>query len=99
MSAHIIAQNEHNFLIWSRLTLYQPPFGTVTDIYNSLVRSTPYGQPRGFDCRTGVKKWHFHVVPQDSSDPAYSTWWNGTEDAAGGNVWAPVGGDHDTSRH
>ncbi len=32
------------------------------------------GEVRAFDARTGVLKWTFDPVPQDSADPAFKTW-------------------------
>lgn len=32
------------------------------------------GEVRGYDARTGALRWTFDPVPQDSADPAWSTW-------------------------
>src|SRR4029434_10032352 len=32
------------------------------------------GEVRGFDARTGARKWTWHPIPQDSTDSAYRTW-------------------------
>ena len=32
------------------------------------------GEVRGFDARTGALRWTFDPVPQDTADPAWSTW-------------------------
>ena len=47
------------------------------------------GEVRAFDARTGAHKWTFDPVPQDSSDPAYLTWGNGSASRTGAaNVWS-----------
>src|SRR5258706_5551344 len=35
------------------------------------------GEVRAFHARTGVLKWAFDPVPQDSADPAFKTWQDG----------------------
>ena len=67
-------------------------------IHDKITLAAPHGQPRGFDCRTGRKKWQFDVIPQDARDPAFETWENGTDGIAGGNVWAPISGDSETGK-
>ena len=67
-------------------------------ISDSITRASPHGQPRGFDCRTGRKKWQFDTIPQSADDPAHETWDNGTEEIGGGNVWAPISGDSETGK-
>jgi quinoprotein glucose dehydrogenase len=47
------------------------------------------GEVRAFDARSGARKWTFDPVPQDSSDPAYRTWGNGSAARTGAaNVWS-----------
>jgi quinoprotein glucose dehydrogenase len=47
------------------------------------------GEVRAFDARTGVLRWTFDPVPQDSTDPAYQTWQGGSARYTGAaNVWS-----------
>jgi quinoprotein glucose dehydrogenase len=52
------------------------------------------GEVRAFDARTGVLKWTFDPVPQDSTDPAFKTWQNGAARIVGAaNVWSVIVAD------
>ena len=52
------------------------------------------GEVRAFDARTGVLKWTFDPVPQDSADPAFKTWHNGVAPLVGAaNVWSVIVAD------
>src|SRR2546422_11084191 len=52
------------------------------------------GEVRAFDARTGVLKWTFDPVPQDSTDPAFQTWQNGSARIVGAaNVWSVIVAD------
>jgi quinoprotein glucose dehydrogenase len=52
------------------------------------------GEVRAFDARTGVLKWTFDPVPQDSADPAFKTWQNGAARIVGAaNVWSVIVAD------
>src|SRR5437867_12307248 len=52
------------------------------------------GEVRAFDVRTGVLKWTFDPVPQDSTDPAFKTWQNGSARRVGAaNVWSVMVAD------
>jgi quinoprotein glucose dehydrogenase len=52
------------------------------------------GEVRGFDVRTGALKWSFDPVPQDSTDPAFSTWQEGSARRTGAaNVWSIIVAD------
>jgi len=47
------------------------------------------GEVRAFDARTGALKWTFDPVPQDSTDPAFRTWQDGSARRTGAaNVWS-----------
>lgn len=47
------------------------------------------GEVRAFDARTGVLKWTFDPVPQDSGDAAFKTWESGSAARTGAaNVWS-----------
>jgi quinoprotein glucose dehydrogenase len=54
----------------------------------------PSGEVRAFDARTGAMRWAFDPVPQDPSDPHYSSWGgpNGHNTGAA-NVWSVIGVD------
>jgi len=52
------------------------------------------GEVRAYDARTGVLKWTFDPVPQDSTDPAFKTWQNGSARVGGAaNVWSVIVAD------
>jgi len=52
------------------------------------------GEVRAFDARTGVLKWTFDPIPQDSADPAFKTWQNGAARIVGAaNVWSVIVAD------
>lgn len=64
---------------------------TVNDLPVSW-RSTP-GDIRGYDARTGERKWTFHVIP-DEGEPGTETWENESwREAGGANVWSPMSVD------
>jgi quinoprotein glucose dehydrogenase len=47
------------------------------------------GEVRAFDARTGELRWRWDPIPQDSRDPAYATWENGSAARTGAaNVWS-----------
>src|SRR5437667_4373742 len=49
------------------------------------------GEVRAFDARTGALKWTFDPIPQDSTDPAFQTWQNGSARIVGAaNVWSVI---------
>ena len=55
--------------------------------------STGPGHIRGFDVRTGKRKWIFHTVPQ-KGEFGYDTWGAGQpETATNTGVWAPMTAD------
>lgn len=48
------------------------------------------GYIRGFDVRTGKRKWIFHTIPQ-KGEPGYETWHNNSADDAGNTgVWTQI---------
>src|SRR5438093_6590963 len=52
------------------------------------------GDVRAYDARTGVLKWTFDPVPQDSTDPVFKTWQNGSARVVGAaNVWSVIVAD------
>ena len=52
------------------------------------------GEVRAFDARTGRLQWTFDPIPQDSTDPAYKTWQNGSAKRTGAaNVWSVIVAD------
>jgi len=52
------------------------------------------GEVRAWDARTGALRWTFDPVPQDSTDPAYKTWQNGSAKTTGAaNAWSVIVAD------
>ena len=66
---------------------------TVYDF--ALTRAEPPGHIRGYDVRTGAKKWVFHTVPQEG-EPGVETWleesWRYTGNT---NVWSIMSCDEE----
>jgi quinoprotein glucose dehydrogenase len=49
----------------------------------------PPGSVRGFDVRTGAKRWEFRAIPQEAEAIGFETWENdGWKDQAGAISWA-----------
>jgi quinoprotein glucose dehydrogenase len=52
------------------------------------------GEVRAFDVRTGAPRWTWDPIPQDSTDPAFATWRNGSARRTGAaNVWSVMAAD------
>ncbi len=52
------------------------------------------GEVRAWDARTGDLRWSWDPIPQDPSDPAYTTWESGSpENTGAGNVWSIMTAD------
>ena len=52
------------------------------------------GEVRAFNVRTGAPLWTWDPIPQDSTDPAYGTWKNGSARRTGAaNVWSVMVAD------
>ena len=52
------------------------------------------GEVRAFNVRTGAPIWTWDPIPQDSLDPAYATWRNGSARRTGAaNVWSVMAAD------
>ncbi len=52
------------------------------------------GEVQAFDARTGARRWVWDPIPQSASDPAYSTWRDGTAKRSGAaNVWSVMAVD------
>lgn len=59
------------------------------------IRRNVKGYVRGFDVRTGKRKWIFHTIPQ-KGEFGYDTWLNGDADEAGNaGVWAEMSADEE----
>jgi quinoprotein glucose dehydrogenase len=57
------------------------------------VRKNVKGYVRGFDVRTGKRKWIFHTIPK-KGEFGYDSWINGDADEAGNaGVWAEMSAD------
>lgn len=56
----------------------------------------PPGHVRGFDARSGERRWIFHTIPQ-AGEPGAETWENEAWRTAGAtNVWTTMSADPDT---
>lgn len=52
------------------------------------------GEVRGYDARTGRLKWRWDPVPQEESDPAFSSWQGPEAHRTGGaNSWSVIAAD------
>jgi len=52
------------------------------------------GEVRAYDVRTGAKRWTWHPVPQDSTDPGYATWRGPKAHNTGAaNAWSVLAAD------
>ena len=52
------------------------------------------GEVRAFHARTGALRWTWHPIPQDTKDPAYATWRDGSAARTGAaNVWSIMTAD------
>ncbi len=52
------------------------------------------GEVRGYDARTGAKRWSWDPVPQDPKDPAYATWEGEEAHRTGAaNAWSVIAAD------
>ncbi|MBO9670419.1 MAG: PQQ-binding-like beta-propeller repeat protein [Sphingobium sp.] len=59
------------------------------------VRKNVKGYVRGFDVRTGKRKWIFHTIPR-KGEFGYDTWLEGDADEAGnGGSWAEMSADEE----
>ncbi|MFD1105325.1 PQQ-binding-like beta-propeller repeat protein [Sphingobium olei] len=59
------------------------------------VRKNVKGYVRGFDVRTGKRKWIFHTIPK-KGEFGYDSWLNRDADEAGnGGVWAEMSADEE----
>jgi quinoprotein glucose dehydrogenase len=59
------------------------------------IRKNVKGYVRGFDIRTGKRKWIFHTIPK-KGEYGYDSWLSGDADEAGnGGVWAEMSADEE----
>jgi quinoprotein glucose dehydrogenase len=67
-----------------------------TVVVGTASASTGPGHLRGFDVRTGKRKWIFHTVPQ-KGEFGYDTWLQegAAEKATNTGVWAPMSADEE----
>jgi quinoprotein glucose dehydrogenase len=62
-------------------------FGSM--VFDTIRNDSPRGTVRAFDARSGRLRWTFEPIPQDSGDPAFATWEEGSAHHTGNaNVWA-----------
>jgi quinoprotein glucose dehydrogenase len=74
--------------------LHSPPLimGT-TAVVGTAPSANVKAYVRGFDVRTGKRKWIFHTIPM-KGEFGYETWRAGQAEAAGNTgVWAPMSAD------
>ncbi len=91
-----------------RVTPFEPPAWEITSppvVVNGLVitgsavadNSTlapASGEIFAFDARTGALRWRWDPIPQDSTDPAWATWRDGSARRTGAaNVWSVMAAD------
>jgi glucose dehydrogenase len=56
-------------------------------------RANIKGDVRGYDVRTGERRWTFHTIPE-AGEPGYETWLDGSAEYTGNaGVWAPMAAD------
>ena len=67
---------------------------TGSSVADNTRPELPSGEVRGYDARTGRRKWSWDPIPQDPSDPAYVEW-RGTVAHKGGaaNAWSVLAAD------
>jgi quinoprotein glucose dehydrogenase len=65
----------------------------VADNYSA---AQPSGEVRAYEAPTGKLKWTWDPIPQDATDPAASTWKNGSAAKTGaGNAWSRIAVDEE----
>jgi quinoprotein glucose dehydrogenase len=77
--------------------LHAPPFvAKDTVIVGAAPTEASKGYVRGFDIRTGKRKWIFHTIPK-KGEFGYETWSTPGQAETSGNmgVWAPMSADLD----
>ena len=59
---------------------------------------SPPGDVRGYDARTGERRWTFHTIPR-AGEAGVETWENDSwRENGGANVWAPMSVDREHGR-
>ena len=59
---------------------------------------SPPGDVRGYDARTGQRRWTFHTIPR-AGEAGVETWDDGSwRENGGANVWAPMSVDREHGR-
>lgn len=77
--------------------LHAPPFVVKnTVVVGAAPTAFSKGYVRGFDVKTGQRKWIFHTIPK-KGEFGYETWTTPGQAEAAGNmgVWAPMSADPD----
>jgi quinoprotein glucose dehydrogenase len=65
-------------------------------IGDNRIATSERGIVRAFDARTGKLRWLWDPIPRHPTDPAFSTWANGSAKHTGAaNVWAQISVDAD----
>lgn len=84
------------FQITSAPAVYKNIVITGSAIGDNLRTNAPLGTVHAFDARTGDKKWSFNPAPQDTADPAYTSWsGNSAQHTGHANVWSTISVDID----
>lgn len=55
-------------------------------------RNNVRGYVRGYDARTGKRKWIFHTIPQEG-EFGYDTWLDGTSEIGNAGMWCQISAD------
>jgi len=63
-------------------------------VMDNLRTDAPLGTVFAFDAATGKELWQFDPIPRDASDPAWSSWFDGSAPKTGAaNVWTTMVAD------
>jgi quinoprotein glucose dehydrogenase len=69
---------------------------TGSSVADNTRPELPSGEVRGYDARTGQRKWSWDPIPQDPSDPAYKDWRGALAHKTGAaNAWSVMAADPD----
>jgi quinoprotein glucose dehydrogenase len=67
---------------------------TGSSIADNSTPNMASGEIRGYDARTGARKWTWDPIPQDPRDPAYPEWRGAMAQKSGGaNAWSVLAAD------
>ena len=67
---------------------------TGSSVADNTRPQLPSGEVRGYDARTGRRKWSWDPIPQSASDPAYGEWRGPVAHTGGAaNAWSVLAAD------